>query len=284
MKRFKATYGSIIDGIIKEDLGFVNDNTLNSLAMDYIYKLISLSSFSSFSSGIVIAGFGDDDIFPSLVYYETDGYLGIKNKIKLVTEATVTRDNASCIVPFAQHEMVERFMDGIDPEYAAFLRARVLKSMTENCIGVLDKYGAEEHKTSSKVRESIRIAVEKSLSSHDDECERFQRRRYSSPIVSMVSLLPKDELPNLAESLVALTSLKRHVSHDEETVGGPIDVALISKNDSFIWIKRKHYFRAELNPHFGAKLKRDIEHGGENANVKSNRSRPLGGKEAPKGG
>jgi len=33
----------------------------------------------------------------------------------------------------------------------------------------------------------------------------------------------------------------------EETVGGPIDVAVISKGDGFVWIKRKHYFRPELN-------------------------------------
>jgi len=37
-----------------------------------------------------------------------------------------------------------------------------------------------------------------------------------------------------------------------ETVGGPIDVAVISKVDGFIWIKRKHYFKIELNPQFSA--------------------------------
>ena len=40
---------------------------------------------------------------------------------------------------------------------------------------------------------------------------------------------------------------------DSETVGGPIDVAVISKGDGFIWIKRKHYFDPKLNPHFMAK-------------------------------
>ena len=34
------------------------------------------------------------------------------------------------------------------------------------------------------------------------------------------------------------------------TVGGEIDVAIISKGDGFIWKKRKHYFKSELNPHF----------------------------------
>ena len=37
-----------------------------------------------------------------------------------------------------------------------------------------------------------------------------------------------------------------------ETVGGPIDVAVISKGDGFIWIKRKHYFEGDMNPQFFA--------------------------------
>jgi len=39
-----------------------------------------------------------------------------------------------------------------------------------------------------------------------------------------------------------MRSLKRHVSDDFESVGGPVDVAVISKNEGMIWIKRKHYF------------------------------------------
>jgi len=38
-----------------------------------------------------------------------------------------------------------------------------------------------------------------------------------------------------------------------ETVGGPIDVAVISKGEGFVWIKRKYYFEKEINPHFIAK-------------------------------
>ena len=65
-----------------------------------------------------------------------------------------------------------------------------------------------------------------------------------------MSFLPKGELAEMAESLVNLTSFKRRVTLDVETVGGPIDVAVISKGDGFVWIKRKHYFDPEHNPHF----------------------------------
>jgi hypothetical protein len=69
-------------------------------------------------------------------------------------------------------------------------------------------------------------------------------------LVAVVEILPKDELAAMAESLVNLTSLKRKMSLGEETVGGPIDVAIISKGEGLIWIRRKHYFKKELNPHF----------------------------------
>lgn len=62
----------------------------------------------------------------------------------------------------------------------------------------------------------------------------------------MVAFLPLEEFVSMAESLVNLTSM------ESETVGGPIDVAVISKGDSFIWLNRKHYFDAQYNPHFAA--------------------------------
>jgi hypothetical protein len=40
------------------------------------------------------------------------------------------------------------------------------------------------------------------------------------------------------------------MSAERETVGGDIDVAIISKSEGFVWIKRKHYFPADLNPRF----------------------------------
>ena len=72
-------------------------------------------------------------------------------------------------------------------------------------------------------------------------------------------MLPKDELAAMAESLINLTSFKRKVSMEEETVGGPIDVAVISKGDGFIWIKRKHYFDRELNQQFFANYYKEIK-------------------------
>ena len=73
----------------------------------------------------------------------------------------------------------------------------------------------------------------------------------------VVGSLPVDELAELAETLVSIESLKERVTTDEESVGGPIDVAVISKGDGFVWIKRKHYFDKELNPAFFSRFNAD---------------------------
>lgn len=66
--------------------------------------------------------------------------------------------------------------------------------------------------------------------------------------------MPKPEMANMAEALVNLTSIKRRVSKGMETVGGPIDVAVISRTEGFVWVKRKHYFPPELNLRYSKRV------------------------------
>ena len=78
-------------------------------------------------------------------------------------------------------------------------------------------------------------------------------KKFSAPIVNSIGALPKNELGNMAESLIHATSLKRKVSNDLESVGGDIDVAIISKSHRFIWKKKKDYFKHDLNPQINEK-------------------------------
>ena len=67
----------------------------------------------------------------------------------------------------------------------------------------------------------------------------FEKEYFVDPVISIVSSLPKSNLAETAEALINLTALRKHVSAEEESVGGPTDVALITKIDGFVWIKRK---------------------------------------------
>ena len=78
------------------------------------------------------------------------------------------------------------------------------------------------------------------------------QQEYLHPITQSVATLPIEELALLAESMINITSLRRKVAIDNNigTVGGPIDVGMITKGDGFIWIKRKHYFDQSYNPQY----------------------------------
>ncbi|MXN91297.1 hypothetical protein GR160_08650 [Flavobacterium sp. Sd200] len=75
--------------------------------------------------------------------------------------------------------------------------------------------------------------------------EIYQWTKITGPLLEILAHMGKEDMSELAESLVNITSLKRKFTSSnssDESVGGPVDVAVISKGDGFIWIKRKHYF------------------------------------------
>ena len=104
-----------------------------------------------------------------------------------------------------------------------------------------------------EVKQKILDKFETTAEKRKEVIERLLKQiesEHSEGVVEIVANLPKDELAMFAETLVNMTSFKRRISRDAETVGGPIDVAVISKKDGFVWIRRKHYFDPSLNPHF----------------------------------
>ena len=52
------------------------------------------------------------------------------------------------------------------------------------------------------------------------------------------------------QTKVALYFAKEKVTKPSESVGGPTDVAVLTKNEGLVWIRRKHWFDASLNPRF----------------------------------
>jgi hypothetical protein len=102
------------------------------------------------------------------------------------------------------------------------------------------------------------VSLETALAEiREDEIVRFVERieshkqeHYVWQTEDAILNLPKDELAHVAAALVNINLLKKRMSRSLETVGGPIDVAVISKGDGFIWIDRKHYFEASKNPQF----------------------------------
>lgn len=205
-------------------------------------------------SGVVIAGFGKDEFFPHLTQLRVFGVAGERLRVERREEVSVRHDNNAVIAPFAQREMVDAFIEGLEPSYGRRADRESRRLSRELIESALEEGGLDDGD-----RDRVMKAITKDLTSRfetlTEELRAIRYERNVLPIIEVVAALPKDELAAMAESLVNLTSFKRRVSKSAETVGGPIDVAVISRGDGFVWIKRKHYFPSELNPRYMVNLK-----------------------------
>lgn len=199
------------------------------------------------NSGVVIAGFGEKDIFPSLISFDIEGIVNNRLKYKLGLRDEITFENESSISSFARDEMVKTFMEGIDPFYKIVEHEYLSELFNKYSEFVIKTFVKENNE---KIKKRLHKINSKILNEHLEKCERYRIENHILPVTNVVAMLPKDELAAMAEALVNLTSFALKVKLEPETVGGPIDVAVISKGDGFIWIKRKHYFNADLNPQF----------------------------------
>lgn len=199
-------------------------------------------------SGIVIAGFGRQEHLPSLREFSV---YGVHEKFvkRQTRKALSISPTGAAIVPFAQMEMVATFLDGVGPGLRDVLE-RTAEEFSESLPDRIEEaIGSALSVDSRSKAERIGADLVAELSQKMD----WMSTKHSNPIVNTVSVLPKDELAAMAESLVNLTRFKRRISLNEvETVAGDIDVAVISKGDGFVWIKRKHYFDLDRNPHWRA--------------------------------
>ncbi|HVM31616.1 MAG TPA: hypothetical protein VMU88_00635 [bacterium] len=211
--------------------------------------LLYKDNFSSRSSGVVIAGFGEEEIFPKTVKLELENKIDGRVKYSMQTKE-ITVSNSASIMPFAQREMVDLFMSGIDPSFDMVIDGYLKEIFERFPMNVADSLVQLNESEKAQLTENLKKVGKALLDRFNDMMNTYKRNNHVSPILDSVAALPKDELAAMAEALVNLTSFKRRVTMSAETVGGPIDVAVISKGDGLIWIKRKHYFKPELNPQF----------------------------------
>lgn len=249
---FASEYGTeILDA--KKHFGELPLPSPTLIQLDEIaFGLFAREKLLPHKSGVVIAGYGEDEYYPALAAFEIDGLVLGRPRVARVTNAEIGVHNSAVIKPFAQMEMARTFLDGINPKFHSVLKSYLVELLANQYPEAIERMFKEKKGTalSAELRDGLSGAGGQLVEKLFDELDSLSKDQHWQPIVSAIAVLPKDELASVAEALVSLTSFKQRVTLDTETVGGPIDVAVISKGDGFIWIKRKHYFRPELNTQY----------------------------------
>ena len=151
---------------------------------------------------------------------------------------TTSHASVSHIIPVAQSEMVNTFIHGISPRGVG-----LIGSIFRSVLRDFEKAACQGDQDRTQLRleasEKFQDALLDGLYSD-----------HTVPLRRVVGSLSTGELAELAETLITIESLKERVTRPTESVSGPVDVAVISKGDGFIWIRRKHYFDPKFNPRF----------------------------------
>lgn len=255
----KEKYGNLIlkaQEEVFEKLPLTPDSAdkLTEIAINLFTKFLTGLMVRN-TSGIVIAGFGTEDICPVLESFSIEGkisnYLKYKKNEDACAEINFEK-NSAAIIPFAQSEMVSTFMTGADPNYHNAIDTDMEQIFISYPQILVDNIDCLSDEAKENMKKHLKEIGQKEFNKYREKLSEYRTEQYINPVMKVVRGLPKDELAAMAETLISLTSFKRRVSMEEETVGGPIDVAVISKGDGFVWIKRKHYFERELNQQFFA--------------------------------
>ena len=250
----RSKYRKAIQEIIPEVFDGIplNRGLIEKMAVIAVNSLVKCPHDFEWPSatGLVIAGFGRDEMFPAITAYTLHGISHGKLYYRTDLSQKVDTENSATIVPFAQKEMVFAFMEGVDPMYQSSIEEDNRMLLSQFPPLVIDGCKFLDDATKKKLKEKFLREGDVFARDYSEGLSKFRHENFVRPVIRLVDMLPKSELATLAESMVNLTSLRRKISMQTETVGGPIDVALISKGDGLVWIKRKHYFDPNLNHQF----------------------------------
>lgn len=199
-------------------------------------------------TGIVFVGYGSKDIYPSILTVYISGAFDRRMRYYFSSEYEadkIDNDNTATIIPFAQADVMLTLMKGIHPGLRRYVEGKhedSLQHAKQKMLEVMKDAGCSE-KAIKEVKETDFSDIQ---NKYEESMDQFIQDEFVDGIVDAVNSFNIEDMVNMAESLVSVTNLQRHISSSEESVGGPIDVAVITRSEGFIWVKHKHWMPDQL--------------------------------------
>lgn len=165
--------------------------------------------------GIVFAGFGRKELFPVVLHCvvdgKDDGYLRhwtLSNSC----DFNVTRMLRGTIIPFAQNDMTRLFLEGIFARHIRWIGRTITGLLDRKSEDIVNRYVPEAERVVE-----LRMQKDDNAKMTDKLQVKFMDYRqetFVDPVMEVVSNLPKEDMAQMAEASVELTSLRRKVGSD----------------------------------------------------------------------
>jgi hypothetical protein len=243
-EEFKLEFKKTIDKILPGFYSSVKIKRKSALTQK-IYRIIFHELICKFSSdedysGIVIAGYGLDEIYPTICDVKIAEIISNKLRYESTQEKEISNKRSGMVCPFAQRDMIDTFFHGINPQIFTEI-GNILKEEIREAIELIHK----KHPQIPKA--DLVTPLNKAQTNSKNKILEYSKKHYINPIIQSIGYLRKEDLVEFAESLINITSIKRKTNSQLQSVGGPIDIAIITKHEGFVWVKRKDIIDKELN-------------------------------------
>lgn len=180
------------------------------------------------SSGVVFAGYGDNDIFPSLIGFDIFASIDRNLIYKTSTSTTIGFENKQAIYSFGVTDVLAAYIDGINPDLENMMFQEIESGFKDLTRTIQNKFQLPD-----KAQGFLNSTTTSAINNFKKNFLDFQQKNSIEPLLIMVNMLSNQELLTLAESFVHLTLTKQKFSTDEQISGGKIHVASITKGDGF---------------------------------------------------
>lgn len=198
-------------------------------------ELVRVREPWSSDAQLVLVGFGEDELFPAQLPITFQGVLD--GRLRAVADDYVTvSEDGPLIAPFAQTEAVDTFLQAYHDTYREVAHGCLDDALRASSDTQTAAAGAEGN---SEVDADLEERVEVAHRNLEENWARVCRDEFVGPMMRTVGGLPPAEIARMAEALVGLQMLRQLTQAETETVGGPIDVALITRANGFRWLRHK---------------------------------------------
>jgi len=198
--------------VVKNNVSGLPDGSLELVSDAVRWAWTHLSTREPYRSGLVFAGYGDKERLPSVLHYIVGLPAGQQPRRASAAPVTITAELPAVVIPFAQNDSIKMFMEGIHPRLRTWIEGEV---------------------ESADLPDEAEERLQRQLKQHIDD--------HGEPVVRAIRFFSKGDLAEFANALIDFTAFRMRMSLTDETVGGPIDVAVISRGEGLVWVKRHAY-------------------------------------------
>jgi len=187
-------------------------------------------------TGLVFAGFGTEERYPNVVTWFVSAIIAGHVKRAEASSDAIDTEVKSKIRVFADSEVTNAFIRGIDFN----LERRLYGGFRMMMHGLVDQVVGAFPQADAAQKDEIRARFQSGFVPRYFEAFRmmiqdYQQQTFINPILRVLEIAARNELAETAKELVGLNIFKKKIMAQKETVGGAIDVAIISRENGFQW-------------------------------------------------